>query len=356
MNTQWLTKEYYLSMQERYNCWPQTLSLMLDAVDEVNASPELQEIFWHLVKVLEHPDTWDDSLRLPTEYHMLAALAFGAYMPQMVEGMVADGFPMETAVKTAQEIDAAVMEAALSNKGKPGLSLDLIKWYKARYLHRNMFRLGRFSFERNFFFDGHVAVYRNAKNEEVAFSYDIAIGENGDAAANGGTEAFYAKVWEEDGFICGHKIVDGRAQKEITRIPKAEWTRVLCYGDPVIHIHVPSFEPFTPEYMEQSYQDGIAMLKKVWKDFPATAIVGVSWILNPRLGELLRPDSNLLYFQRKYTPFPEAGNTESALELVFFDIPEDLHDLPEKTSLQRKLKEMYLKGDGLYTVYSYWIL
>lgn len=356
MKSHWLTKEYYTAMQDKYNCYPQAISYMLDAVEEVANDSELTDIFWRLVKVLENPDTWDDSLKLPTEYHMLASLAFGAYMPGMIEGLVADGFPLDVAIKTAQEIDAAVMEAALSNKGKPGLSLDLIKWYKSRYLHRNIFRMGRFSFERNFFFDGHVQVFRNAKNEEVAFSYDIAIGDNGDAAANGGTEAFYAKVWEEDGYICGHKIVDGRAQKEITRLPKALWKSVLCYGDPVIHIHVPSFEPFTPEYMEQSYRDGIEMFRKVWKDFPATAIVGVSWILNPRLREILRPDSNLLYFQKKYTPFPEAGNTESALELVFFDIPKDLHDLPEKTSLQRKLKEMYLRGDGLYTVYSYWIL
>lgn len=355
MKSQWLTKEYYTAMQEKYNCWPQTFSLMLETVDEVSASQELTELFWRLVKVLENPDGWDDSLKLPSEYHMLAALAFGAYMPPMVEGLIADGFPEDVAMKSAQEIDAAVMEAALSNKGKPGLSLDLIKWYR-RYLKRNMFRMGRFNFERNFFFDGHVQVFRNDKGEEVAFSYDIAINENGDAAANGGTEAFYAKVWEEDGYICGHKIVDGRAQKEITRLEKDEWKSILCYGDPVIHIHVPSFEPFTPEYMEKSYEDGIQMFRKVWKDFPATAIVGVSWILNPRLHEILRPDSNLLYFQRRYTPFPEAGNTESALECVFFDIPEDLHDLPEKTSLQKKLKEMYLGGDGLYTIYSYWIL
>ena len=170
MKSQWLTKEYYISAQEKYNCFPQSLDALLAAVDEMNADQSLQELFRRLVAVMEHPDTWDDSLELPTPHHMLAAVAVCAFMPGMIEGMVEDGFPLDTACATAREMDLAIQEVRLSNKDKPGMSLDLVKWYR-RYLKRDMFRMGRFNFERSHSFTGHVKVFRNKQGEEMAFSH-----------------------------------------------------------------------------------------------------------------------------------------------------------------------------------------
>ena len=74
-----------------------------------------------------------------------------------------------------------------------------------------------------------------------------------------------------------------------------------------------------------------------------------SWLLSPRLKELLPETSHILMFQQAFDIYETDLEDASALEWVFYVAggqrqtfrPEDL---PENTSLQKKLKTLYLKG------------
>ena len=74
-----------------------------------------------------------------------------------------------------------------------------------------------------------------------------------------------------------------------------------------------------------------------------------SWLLSPALKEMLPPESRIRRFQDAFDITEEDPEDTSALEWVFF-IAEGQRDsvryenLPEDTSLQRKMKAAFLAG------------
>ena len=70
--------------------------------------------------------------------------------------------------------------------------------------------------------------------------------------------------------------------------------------------------------------------------------------MSPELSEILKPESNLLAFQRPYLKFPVETEGKDVLNFVFKLKFKTYEDLPENTSLQRSLKKMYLSGQYLY--------
>lgn len=71
-------------------------------------------------------------------------------------------------------------------------------------------------------------------------------------------------------------------------------------------------------------------------------------MINPHLKELLGEESNVVNFANRFEILRMTGEGEAVFDFVF-NLPSrdgiDLHDLPENTSLQRKLKEYYLNGN-----------
>jgi hypothetical protein len=65
------------------------------------------------------------------------------------------------------------------------------------------------------------------------------------------------------------------------------------------------------------------------------------------LREILRPSSNILAFQKSYTRIPVQSTGVTVFPFVFqmpAAIPKNLNLLPETTSLQRKVKRLYING------------
>ena len=80
-----------------------------------------------------------------------------------------------------------------------------------------------------------------------------------------------------------------------------------------------------------------------------TCVFGTSWLLNPRLKPLQKPNSRITQFAECFVRYPEKDvDAGSVFSFVFVRKPEDLNDLPEDTSLRRALKKIYLEGDGIH--------
>ena len=95
-------------------------------------------------------------------------------------------------------------------------------------------------------------------------------------------------------------------------------------------------------------------LKLVHERFPeygvGNAVFCASWLLNPRLKEIQGPQSKITQFEECFTKYPNKDVSGAAVfSFVFAKKPADLHDLEENTSLQRKLKKMYIEGDCIHT-------
>ena len=347
----WLTKEYYISAHERYDCFPASLAALCGEAERLQTVPAEAEAFLDLAQQLSTAQTKEELPPLIAARNMTYGLAVAANVPAMMEGLLQDGFPAEVVRHTALEIDTVMMERPET----PGFGGHLVGWF-LKFLRRLIVRIARFNFERRDRFLGRIKVYENAAGELLTFSHDLGITATGDGALNGEGEVFHPMVTEAEGKITGYPVVGGKTQRTPVAVPASEWKLRLAYGDPALAMHIPDNEPFTPEIMAASYEKGIALLRNCWSDLHPRAVTCKSWLLDPQLRELLRPGSNILAFQAPYTVFPtRSSNCTSALECVFGEVPENLQDAPEDTSLRRNLKAFYLSGKKIWFTHGYWL-
>lgn len=84
-----------------------------------------------------------------------------------------------------------------------------------------------------------------------------------------------------------------------------------------------------------------------------------TWLLSPQLKQLLKPDSNILKFQNRFTVTKVFDGTASFLYNVFqISLPlekVDIATLPEDTHLQREVKKLLLAGLPLQNAKGYFI-
>ena len=77
-----------------------------------------------------------------------------------------------------------------------------------------------------------------------------------------------------------------------------------------------------------------------------------SWLLSPRLKPLLSKKSNILSFQNRFHIVRENNEDKGYIEWLF-QVPIDTNykNLPAKTDLQKKVKEILLNGGNIGSAY-----
>jgi len=111
-----------------------------------------------------------------------------------------------------------------------------------------------------------------------------------------------------------------------------------------VSLHIPSGAKLEPRAIDASLQEGRAFLAKffpAWADKPMRCH---SWLLSPTLKELLPPRSNIRRFQDRFSVTPTGEPNSDFLMWVFKNDTIPYPQLPENTSLQRKLKTYLCAG------------
>lgn len=109
-------------------------------------------------------------------------------------------------------------------------------------------------------------------------------------------------------------------------------------GNHVLSIHIPDFlGPMTVEACDESIERARPFFAEHFPDEPVVAGTCTSWLLDPLLKEYLRPESNIVRFQTRFTLGPAGDNNanESVLRFVFGPLHENLDDYPQHSSLER---------------------
>ena len=161
--------------------------------------------------------------------------------------------------------------------------------------------------------------------------------------------AFEVSFRETDDCYIGNPISErGRCQREAVVLSKDEYTVRLRPGDDCLSVHIPSQGALTVEACRDSYESALAIFKEHYPTLDVKALHCHSWMMSPELDAILKPESNLLAFQKPYMKFPAETEGKDVLNFVFKLKFKTYADLPEETSLQRSLKKMYLSGQYLY--------
>jgi len=107
--------------------------------------------------------------------------------------------------------------------------------------------------------------------------------------------------------------------------------------DPCLGVHIPALGPLTPEVCDASFAQARTFFPEHFPERSDKVATCGSWLLDPQLAEYLPEDSNIIRFQRRFTPAPdwfEPGD-DDVIRFVFGYLPDSIDDLPQTTTLER---------------------
>lgn len=134
---------------------------------------------------------------------------------------------------------------------------------------------------------------------------------------------------------------------KLFRIGELEYELWEWKGEKAIAIHIPSDAGFIPENVSWSLREAASFMEKYYPDYAHVPYTCDSWLLSPKLKEMLAPDSNIIQFQERFYIEEIRWEAMDVLEWVFKNPKCPLEELPEETSLQRKMKAVLIGGENI---------
>ena len=326
----------------------------LQTAERIRANPALTSLIWHAHYRLYRSGTGLGNW--PTLTESLGDLAGLFYFLVLLSN-----YPKTRTLHTSHAIPSTVVKDTLGDiihylqkykdrTSEYGLTpLDCDGWLKL-HLRGDLYQLGRLQLIQKKLPKG-FSVFRNRQNQQV-----IALAESGirfrrDGQLNGAsgiseTQGVWTSELQRTGdSIIGNPIdpVNGVACSKPIRLTAPAWAEILQPGDPVLDIHIPATGPLTTHECARSIQRAAAFFQRNFPEkAPAKALICTSWILDAQLAQHLKPDSNIVNFQKQFYLYPVACDPWSIFRDVFqIEIPYgqvggvDLKALPQKSTLEK---------------------
>lgn len=159
----------------------------------------------------------------------------------------------------------------------------------------------------------------------------------------------HRRSFGRDGFDRGGWTVR-QTECRLFRIGELEYELLEENGERAVSLHIPSDARLAPDLLNDSVRQAKGFLGQYFPEWQPLPMVCESWLLSPKLKYLLPPEARIRHFHDAFDLISEDPDDLAALEWVFY-VPETLRasakpeDLPESTSLQRKMKAKLLEGE-----------
>lgn len=236
-------------------------------------------------------------------------------------------------------------------------------WYQRTAVDALLYQTGRLEVEVGMTFTDRAIVFEDSlcKGKTVAMATSGRYHRSGHLLGTKGYEdecgAFEATIAETDKGWTGYIFKEnGLLSTGKKTLEKSRWVKCLEPGDPVVALHIPPGGGMTPQKVDAAFAEAVAFLAEYFPEFHYKGFRCMSWILDPRLIDILGADSNLGQFIKRFDLMCLKSAGRDALNYVFLHpnpATAVIADLPEETSLQRKLKNVYLSGSCIYETYGY---
>ncbi len=346
-----LEADFLTRLQAKCNAFPRSLPLLLREAQTVLRDREAARYALFVCRAMEQRALFLrhlPAIDFPPEYPLMGLLCFAPAIEKIWEEVTAKGLPADVVEQSVQQFEVCVF----LQEERTGL-LGMGKRYfdhMQGYVDGKMLNVGRLRFERSE--NREVYLLQSKKDgKRVLFLANGAMNGAGlyaDTPPLTGT-AFAAYFTETEVTFVGTPVdATGRVQAMPVTLPKDEYEVVLAPGDAVLGVHIPAWGAFNREVCAESYARAQEIFARLYPETRYKAFRCHSWMLAPELAGILKPGSNLLAFQEPYLCYPAHSKGEDVFVFVFGKRPDDLHDLPEDTSLRRALKARYLAGGYLY--------
>lgn len=151
------------------------------------------------------------------------------------------------------------------------------------------------------------------------------------------------KIYGEYKYVWAWWAVKQISMQEF-RIGELEYEMMIQNDKKVISIHIPADTNMASSNLRKSYLDARDFFEKYYPEYAKAEMICGSWLLAPALKKLLPESSRIIQFQNSFELTSQEDDSPGVLDWVYGrrDIP--FENLPEETSLQRKLKKYLLDG------------
>ena len=129
------------------------------------------------------------------------------------------------------------------------------------------------------------------------------------------------------------------------RIGELEYEMRMENHKHLIGIHIPADTDMTISKLRSSYLEALDFFKKYYPEFIGADMVCSSWLLAPSLKYVLPENSKILQFQKSFIIGDMEVDSLGFMDWIYGSRNIPIEELPEDTSLQRKLKP-HLRNSG----------
>ncbi len=134
----------------------------------------------------------------------------------------------------------------------------------------------------------------------------------------------------------------------IFRLGALEYERREREEEPVIDLHIPSDADLSEEAVEDSLRQANRFFQTYYGEYSYGKLTCNSWLLSPSITPMLSEKSRIGAFQKRFQILREDKEDTEYIQYLY-QVPEDTDckKFPERTSLQREVKKLILKGGNI---------
>ena len=365
----WLDEGYLRDGAAEFEYFKSELDSLVDALPHVLQKPDLVLFAKTLYFMLEDRRFHEESFaglefpkapdgENPLPYDIFSFYPMFARIREAMAVIRKMNVDEEVISKTYSGIDGCI-KASTKLEGRFSFNKTYFLWCTL-YKNAVLFKIDRFSFELREGCRLNVRAFINSSDEiKIMMQDGIKVHRSGRLLGSAGAEdeegAFVTEFTETEDAYIGNPAEDGIVKVEKLSLKKAEWKPFYAPGDDLISVHIPATGAFDRETVNASIEKGRDFFKRLYPQKDIKGFMCISWLLDPALKNILKPESNILAFQDIYTKFPYVSKGLDVFHFVFGKSAErlsdvDLDSLPEDTSLMKKLKDLYRSGGFIYEV------
>ncbi|MBE6712651.1 MAG: hypothetical protein E7580_03910 [Ruminococcaceae bacterium] len=346
------SREMLVHLQEKFNLFEDYYDAVLEGFDDLERD-EARRVWSYTVAsyAKTHQRKELTALKLP-ETDLTPAGQMAPLFPLicMAEDSYYEylrrGFPEEE-TKVYMRTYRRSMGVTTNRTGKPGLQKSHFDW-SSLYAFVEMYNTGGFNFALGVSSEANYVLMHKETREVKVLLNGVVMHRDGmplGCAGYDDEQGAYTVTFEEtDDCYLGYPAVNFRCPNEKQTFSKDKWKLVIAPGDDIFCLHIPRGTDLSPAKVAEAIRSARQIAKRSYPERNIKGIRCTSWLLSPTLNELLGDKSNISNFSNIFNRYPIRNNGNGVFSFAFNGRPADLNDLPEDTSLRRKVKALYLEG------------
>lgn len=209
--------------------------------------------------------------------------------------------------------------------GYPATSETLFVW-AVHYLRPDLYPIGSLEFEVTTM-AGNETVFRHRQTGEAVWLQEPT---------------------ETDTAYSGTVYGRGGQEGSPVTLSKSEYALWVAPGEDILSVHIPQGADISEVTCTQSYRAAKTFFAQHYPEKHFKAFYCRSWLMDPDLAVILQPGSRIASFQSFYRRYPYKSDGNEVFVFVHPAPVTDYTELPERTSLERALKQRYLSKDPIY--------